>query len=292
MNTPVLRESGPWLIVMAGWGLAFALACRLCAALPLDNGDTDILGRLLGESRSVLSANLYDEADTFFHKGVAHLRKRAFTNDWIQVWHQAVSPTTHQHTEGGEVAEILPWLKLATRADPHNVEASLVMAFWIDTGLRKPRLARQVLLDTLRENPGEYRVSLELGRLAIQQAQFVEAQVRLTAGLSQWPSVLPADDRQALLDKAEMLILLGFLAEIRGDITGAVTHFKNALAIFPERSYIRQRLGFLESGVAPPDSARDRLQYLVKRTVDDACADEDDGHKEGRHAPESAPARK
>ena len=166
------------------------------------------------------------------------------------------------------------------------------MAFWIDTGLRKPRLARQVLLDTLRENPGDYRVSLELGRLAIQQAQFVEAQVRLTAGLSHWPSVLPPDDRQALLDKAEMLILLGFLAEIRGDIASAIAHFKNALAIFPERSYIRQRLGFLESGVAPPDSAHDRLQYLVKRTVDDACADEEDGHTEGRHAPESAPARK
>jgi tetratricopeptide (TPR) repeat protein len=287
--SPAAREAGPWLAVLAGWGLAFSLSCRLSMVVPPAAEDGGVLGLLLGGSRSALSANLYNQAETFFHRGVTHREQRALTNDWIQVCRESIMPTSHHHTEGGDVAEILPWLHWATQVDPHNVEATLVTAFWINTGLQNPRLARQILLAAVKENPSDYRILMEMGRLAIQQGQFAEAQTRLSAALAFWPSSLPPTDQQALLDKAEALILLGFLHDMNGHSPEAVAFFKNALAIFPERSYIIQRVECLESGKPPPDSAQERLQSLVKRTLKDACNEAEPDHDEDHE--EANPAR-
>lgn len=283
MRICLTRETAPWLAVVCGWGLAFSLACRLTAALPAPPRDMGIVGALLGEGRSALSARFYGEADTFFHRGVAHYEKRALSNDWIQTWRADIAPTTHQHTEGGDVAEIVPWLELSTKADPHNVEAALVMAFWVNTGLRKPDLAHRILVDTQRHNPGDYRVFLEMGRLAVQQAQFDKAENWLSASLARWPSPLAADDEQALLDRAEAMTLLGFLHEMKGDLPQAIASFKNTLAIFPQRSYIRDRVECLAAGRTPAESARDRLATLVRRTVDDACAHGEEHHDGDHH---------
>ena len=76
-------NAGPWLGVAMCGGFAFALACRLCAALPAADRHGGVTGVLLGEGRRAVSSRLYLEADTYFHKGSAHLEQRALTNDWI-----------------------------------------------------------------------------------------------------------------------------------------------------------------------------------------------------------------
>ncbi len=280
MNSPLSRETTPWLAVTIAWGVAFSLACRLSCIVPAAPSDEGVIGLLFGESRSALSADMYERADTFFHKGVTHVETRAFTNDWIQAWQRIVNPVSHRHAEGKSTAEILPWLQLATKADPHNVEASLVLAFWLSTGQNRPDLAGSVLMEAQRLNPADYRIPLEMGRVAIRQGELNQAQIKLSSALARWPSHLDPADRESLLDKAEALALLGFISEVNGDKAKAVIYFKNTLAIFPERTYIKERLVQLESGGTPPDSARERLLNLVHRTADDACSDAHQGHSE------------
>ncbi len=286
MNAILSREATPWLAVVIAWGLAFSLACRISLDVPIAPQDEGVIDLLFGESRSALSADLYERADTFFHRGVTHTEARAFTNDWIQAWRADLSPASHRHAEGKSTAEILPWLQLATKADPHNVEASLVLAFWVSSGMKRPDLASRVLMDAQRMNPMDYRIPLEMGRIAIRVGDFDRAEMKLTATLARWPSHIPPTDREAMLDKAESLTLLGFISELGGSKAKAVAHFKNALAIFPERSYIVQRVAQLEAGETPPDSARERLAALVRQTAHDACKDEHQEPDEHPHTGE------
>jgi len=262
----------PWFGVGAGWILAASLVCRLEAKLPPERPDEQgLAGLLLGSSRHALSADLFEKADVYFHKGVEHFERKAFTNDWFQRTLGDIAPATHRHAEGQETAEIIPWLEFATRADPHNVEAFLVTAFWLDTGLHRPDLAGRVLLEAERLNPRDYRVLLERGRFEIESGRFDPAAALLDAALSLWPGSLDPADRQSQLDKAEILTYRAFLFEFKGRNAEAIALFKNSLAIFPERTYLKARIAELEAGKEPEQSARSLLSRLVKRSPDIAC---------------------
>lgn len=270
----------PWVILASSGTLAFILACRLTASAPIPDPAEGLTDLLLGESRQALSLSFFNQADLFFHKGVDHLQARTDTHSIFQHWQAGITPEQHAHAEGAGSAEILPWLKLATRADPHNVEAFLVSSFWAGTGLHRNDLAHQILAEAQRLNPGDYRIPLEKGRLAIRTGNLNAAFSSLETVLalqSQAPTSGGEPDRQFALDRAETFIFLGFLNEIQGNLSRAIECFKNALAIFPERVYIKTRVVLLEEGKVPPDSAQSLLEKLTQQTTHDAC------HDEGEH---------
>jgi tetratricopeptide (TPR) repeat protein len=270
----------PWLLLASSGTLAFILAGILTASAPIPDPAAGLTDLLLGESRQALSLSCFNQADLFFHKGVDHIQARADTHSIFQRWQAGITPEQHAHAEGAGSAEILPWLKLATRADPHNVEAFLVAAFWAAAGLHRNDLAHQILAEAQRLNPGDYRITLEKGRMAIRAGNLPSAFSSLEAVLSlqsQAPVSGGEPDRQFALDRAETFIFLGFLYEIQGTPSKAIECFKNALAIFPERVYIKTRVTLLEEGTIPPDSARSLLEKLTQQTAHDAC------HDEGEH---------
>jgi hypothetical protein len=282
-----LRQSGlwPWTALAGCFAGAFVLAALLTASAPISpDAGGSVTDLLFGGSRRVLSAELYERADNYFHRGVAHHEQRVERHDWIQRLRADISPEAHRHAEGFDSAEIVPWLRLATDADPHNVEAWLVAAFWLETGTRRPDLAKQVLREAQRHNPGDYRVLSDRARLYVRTARFGEAANVLDAALTRWPGGLDPADRQTLLDKAEMLTYRSFLHEMDGHPADAVTGFKNVLAIFPDRTYIKARMRELETGQAPSDSARSLLERSVKRSIGQACKEEtNDEHKGHEH---------
>ncbi len=269
----------PWTILASSGTLAFILACSLTASSPTPDPDAGLTEILLGESRQALSLSFFNQADLFFHKGVDHIQSQADTHSIFQRWQADITPEQHAHAEGAGSAEILPWLKLATRADPHNVDAFLVSAFWAASGLHRNDLAHQILNEAQRLNPGDYRIPLEKARLAIRTGNLTSAFSLLETVLilqSQTPVQGEEPDRQLTLDRAETFIYLGFLHEIRGTPSMAIECFKNALAIFPERVYIQGRVTLLEKGITPPDSAQNLLEKLTQQTAHDACHDERD----------------
>ncbi len=277
---PLASPLFPWALLAGSGALAFSLACILTASTPLPDPATGLTDLLLGESRQALSLTFFNQADLYFHKGVGHIQSRADTHSLFQHWEADITPEQHAHAEGDGSAEILPWLKLAIRSDPHNVEAFLVAAFWAATGLHRSDLATQILAEAQRLNPGDYRIPLEKGRLAIRTGNLIPSFSSLEAALALQSKAPPSEgnpDRQCALDRAEIFIFLGFLNEIKGGTPKAIDCFKNALAIFPERVYIKDRVVLLETGQTPPESAQRLLEKLTQQTVHDAC------HEEGEH---------
>lgn len=271
---------GSGLLVITAWGLAFSLSAHLTST-HLEQGSTpELADLLLGESRQVLSLNLFNEADLYFHKGAAHLEATLQPPGPFRRWQTAIIPDQHAHTEGDGSAEILPWLKLATRADPHNVEAFLVASFWASSGLQRQDLAFDILNEAQRLNPGDYRIPLEKGRLAIVSHHFDEALSPLDSALTlhtHTPST-PARAHELALDRAEILTFLAFLNEIQGHRPAAIHYFKTALSLFPERTFIKERIDLLEAGTEPLDTAQSLLERITRKTTDDACKDTTHNH--------------
>lgn len=279
-----LSGRGAALLVVSAWGLAFSLAAHLTAAHSEPGPVAGLADWLLGESRQALSLNLFNEADLYFHKGVDHQKATLPISGPFGRWQADITPDQTAHAEGDASAEVLPWLKLATHADPHNVEAFLVASFWASSSLHRPDLAGEILNEAQHMNPGDYRIALAKGRLAIARHRFDGAIAVLESALllqTHTPAT-PERLRELTLDRAEILTFLGFLKEANGEGTVAISHFRAALALFPERSYLLDRITLIEAGQASPESARHQLEQLTRKTVEDTCTDEDH-HHDGHH---------
>lgn len=251
---------GPWartgfwvaLVLALMWGGSFALCCRLTSAesdglMPGDApaGSPAMAGSLaikaLDASRMVVSDQLYANADRAFHMGVGVYHRPAFTSGFMRLA-QAIAPEGHAHLHAEGVNEIVPWLYFATRADPHNVEAYVVAAFWLAGDGGRPDLAERVLNEARLNNPKDYRVYLEKGRLALKKNALTEAARAFDVAGTLWQLDAGPDKIQAQLDRAEMLVYRGLLYEETGDVPSALACYQNMLALFPERTGIRERV--------------------------------------------------
>lgn len=203
--------------------------------------------------------------------------------------HIATYSRGHLHTTGDAIKEIMPWLRLATSMDPHNVEAYLVMAFWLATGVERPDLAMQVLTEAQNNNPGNYRVLLEKGRLMLHKQDFTRAGQALDLALRQWPG--PAgliDEDQARLDRAEILTLRALLHEHAGELDVAASMLAKVLAIFPDRLQINHRIIELREGRPSLQKASSLLSTMVNLKPDhmrigSAPAHAHDSHDDDGH---------
>ena len=141
----------------AGWLGVAVLASRL----PPPDGDRDgasgeaasAVSRLFGSGREVISRQLYLEADRYFHRGASHVHEQAFENHPYLRWAEHITPHDHVELAADGIDEIMPWLQMATRADPRNVEAYATAAYWLNTQGRVDA-ARAVLGEARERNPG------------------------------------------------------------------------------------------------------------------------------------------
>lgn len=148
---------------------AFILSCRLTALAPgTPSGGNSVVARLLGGSGALLGERFYEEADRYFHSGVGHHRDVVERKDWFFRIGGLMRPQEHVHLAGYKVADILPWLNLATRVNPGNVEPYLVAAFWLGQ-LGEYEEAHAVLAQARRNIPFSHEVALDSGRLFLHQ---------------------------------------------------------------------------------------------------------------------------
>ncbi len=245
-SKPVFRAVAALAIC---WGLAFVIACRVNpVAAGLATGSDTVIGRVLGSTRVFIGKDLFDEADTYFHLGVAHAGRPAFRDSWYQATARVVAPDRHVHPEGASIYEVMPWLRFATEVDPHNVEAYLAIAFWLAGQGKRPDLAARSLLEAQRNNPTDYRILMERARLYIQDQDDLHAAKTLDLGLKLWPSPMPPTDPQARLDLAQMLAFRAFIANLQGQPQLALKLFKMAHQLFPHNAALGERIADLEQG--------------------------------------------
>lgn len=238
------------------WVGAAGLASRLPApdGIAGDEGgeSTDAVSRLFGSGREVISQHLYTEADRYFHQGVGHIHEQAFANHPYLRWAQAITPTEHNELRGDSIAEIMPWLRMATKANPRNIEAYTTAAFWLGTQ-DDVDAASKVLEEARGKNPDDYRVSLALGQLFYHHDLLDQALVELNRAREEWPSGQDTADRQTQLDLAAVLSLGAGIHERKGHRDETIARFQQILTLFPGRDGVRERLRQFESGEATAD---------------------------------------
>ena len=282
MDNRFLRQQWPWLGALALAALLFSLSCRLpsvAAETGRASRQRSAVSALLGESRLALSGEFYELADTYFHKGVEHVPTRAFSDDIFQRFARIVSPEAHVHIAGQEVSEMMPWLEFAIQMDPHNVEIYQVTAFWLAREGGRYDLAQKVLLDGQAENPFSYALQMDRARLFLRQKNRPRALESLNAGLAFWAHAAP-DGADARFDKARMLLYRSLIFELGGDRDRAIADLREILVLFPDKTYLRNRIAALEKGTSPSILASRLMHDTLRQESQVRDADEHEGEGE------------
>jgi tetratricopeptide (TPR) repeat protein len=256
------------LLIAALWLMAFSLACRLAPAHISSTGQVapSLAQTLFGDTRMAIGSRLYTQADVYFHRGVPHEQERAFGNDIFQRLREQVSPTEHDHLEGAnDIREIMPWLDLATRANPEDSASYLVAAFWLSSAAGRHDLALTVLDRAQCNIPYAYDIQLAKGRLFLHTGRYTPAHQAFDAALAYWEKSADPTRDDHLLDKAEALLYRALLQEIDGEIDAAISDLREMLRISPDRPALQARLQQLESGTPGQPSAQDLLRTMMRQ---------------------------
>jgi tetratricopeptide (TPR) repeat protein len=165
--------------------------------------DAPFYVKFLGEGTSVLSYMSVLQADLYYHGGAGHFfeehaehpalkgggdagpheygdncgheahgaeTRHAGNPGWnfILKISRDIAVTEHTHLSDDKVQEMLPWLYYAAKLDPHNVEAYTIGAYWLADRLRKKDEAVVFLKEGLKNNPDNWEISAEIGRIYFQ----------------------------------------------------------------------------------------------------------------------------
>ncbi|MDD4870550.1 MAG: hypothetical protein PHR77_08315 [Kiritimatiellae bacterium] len=250
----VLSGTWPWGLLALAWGTSFCCSCWFSHATAnnaIKDKSNSTAVMLLGEGKTALSDYFYEQADTYFHGGWEHQKKEAFHGGLLQKMAADVSPRYHIHLSGHDVKEIMPWLRLATLMNPSDVRKYLDSAFWLAHDAARPDLAEQVLAEAQINNPLNYQIQIERGRVFLMEKKLQEAKNAFAAGLAFWPGKEKTDAFETLDGKARLLLYTALLSEADGNKQDAILFLKEILKIFPERAAIRDRIKDLEDGKEP-----------------------------------------
>jgi hypothetical protein len=270
------------------WTGAFSLSCHIPSdadAMQPSSAPDSASGKAVSTARTAISRYFYSHADTFFHRGVGEVKPKAFQKTFFQRMSGAITPEEHSHLSGQSISEIMPWLKFAMLADPHNTEIPMDAAFWMANSGERPDVALVILRDARISNPGNCELIVEEGRLFVRMNRFNDARRMLDLARRQWPGELPPSSDDALRLKREGLLYTALLAEEAGNTRQAIEDLSALLAIYPKMNSIRQRIQNLKDGTEIKDSARKVLTDLIVSSNSErgGCEREDQGHANHNH---------
>lgn len=218
----------------------------------------DIVYKMLGELREVVSAGFLLKADEYFHGGTHHPageeeycrpgdpscaaeeahRQQAGESGsaagardlWGRI-DQAIYEHPVHHVTDKQQAEVLPWFYLATRIDPHNVNAYVLGGYWLSITMQKPEEAIVFLQEGLRHNPDAWQIYSQLGdTYFIVQHDYAKAWEPFRRAYE----LLPADAPRPEL--RHILTLLTAAGERSGRQEQAAVYRRRLDELFPERS--------------------------------------------------------
>ena len=238
------------------------------------NAESGLFAKLFGDVRFEISEQFYEQADCVFHKGVGHYKPAAF-KDWFARMKDEVSPSGHLHLHKEGVLEIMPWLYFAARADPGNVNAYVVAAYWLAGEGGRPDLAEGVLNEALRNNPSDYRVYLGKGNLALKEKNYDKAARFLDAAFSLLPGTVNPDKDQERIDFAEILTYRGLLYEINANPANALRCYREVARVFPGRTQLKERIAGLEKNGRSP-TPPEELAGILLLQPSHVCAEHED----------------
>ena len=156
----------------------------LTAEIPASQ-PSDPLFLALGNAKEAIGDTLFIKADEYFHGGVIEKEHhdesaediaregllspdqkndKARSADWIERVNAQVRATQEKHLSKEERKEMLPFFKWATDLDPHNVEAVLTTAYWLESEFKNRADAALLLQKGIKENPDSWELERDLAR--------------------------------------------------------------------------------------------------------------------------------
>lgn len=137
----------------------------------------DALAVAFGGARETISLAMVQKADSYFHGGIdmdggdecgvlgAGCGVQGGGADpWAWIDSRIRAPHVHEHLEGGESVEMLPWLWAAVKSDPHNAEAWSVAWYTASHVMKDKALAAKVLDEAKERNPDSIEIAFTEGR--------------------------------------------------------------------------------------------------------------------------------
>lgn len=112
---------------------------------------------------------LIKSADQDFRGFIGHLQRE------VKPWRPANAP--HNHVSGKAMGEVLPWYRLATLSNPHDVRNYYIGAWWLKT-LRTEQQRNEAikfLNEGIEANPGAYELFLMKGFVLEEQGKKMDA---------------------------------------------------------------------------------------------------------------------
>ncbi|MCK5528062.1 MAG: hypothetical protein KAI74_00150, partial [Kiritimatiellae bacterium] len=269
----------PWLICFILLGITFILSCMITTFSGTDTTSPSSLSSIIrGDSRTAISRHFFETADLYFHKGAEHTTTTKLHNDIFQRTKQIVSPSGHFHISHSKMKEIMPWLWLSIKMDPHNIETYLVTSFWLANASKKPELALEVLKEGQLNNPYNYQIQMEKGRIYLKQGNLEQAKHTFDTALLFWSKTADQLNEYENMDRAETLLYRGLLAEHDGDTQQAICLYNEILSHFPNRGGIKSRVVTLEKGETPQVLANSFWGNILKSDIQNKSKCQHESH--------------
>ncbi len=210
-------------IVAAGF-----LASSIDARSHAEGGAADPLFLALGSAKEAVGDTLFIRADEYFHGGVMekHHHDKSVEDvhregilsskkeealgrmpaDWIDRVNGQVRATQDSHLTKEKRKEMLPFFKWATDLDPHNVEAILTTAYWLEKEFEKPDEARALLEKGVRDNPSSWELESEFAKALLKCGDIASSKIHLRAALTKSLDAKLEDfERRSLVNRIKEL---------------------------------------------------------------------------------------
>jgi tetratricopeptide (TPR) repeat protein len=227
--------------------------------------DVPVLWQVMGEARSIISNLSLLQADLYFHGGIGDacdehegsftFIERGVDHDHERYLHgevthdvspynvllrlfDEISVTEHIHLEGDQLKEIVPWLYMASEADPNNVLAYTLTGYYLAYRLDRVEQAIAYLKKGLMNNPDSWEINGEIGRIYFQKVKDYGASSRY---LSRAKVLL----EKAPHDKFQERAILAYLAlsyERLGEEQKALPLYHRLDNLFPDQELYRKKM--------------------------------------------------
>jgi len=240
----------------------------------------DLLYKIFGETRKILSMQAYIAGDEYFHGGISrHFIEESERVKCLHVGqghddytceHEGPSKHLHKedkvmgvpifnilpyvgeivhigkhiHLRGEEEKEILPWFRYAVRLDPQNIEAYKIGGYWVGRRIDKPDEGITFLQEGISRNPCSWELYAQLADIYFwEKKDYKKAMLNYEKALTHLSS--------ANSDKFDRRLVYNYTAlchEELGNIPRAVELYKELLSYFPNNEQLKKKIIDLSPG--------------------------------------------
>lgn len=242
--------------------------------------EKDMLYKILGETKKLLSDYADLRGDEYFHGGIVatgenkceemtrivadHKEGRHEDPHYHEPPHkddketsdisrlnilfrlgEIIHITEHIHLHGEDEKEVLPWFYYAVRLNPENIDAYVIGGYWIGQRLHRTDEAIKFLEEGLSHNPDSWQIYTLLGETYfINNKDYKHALANFQKSYD-----LLTDENSDKYNKREVYTFIASSYERLGKTDKAIEFYRKTLNLFPQDKSLQKKVNSLLSKI-------------------------------------------